>query len=196
MSTFRQTPSQTVGPFFAYGLCPTQYGYDLPSLFTPSTVAPDAAGEHILIVGQVWDGEGKPIADALIEMLHADANGRYVASRAEAEASGFRGFARVGTGTDPQQRFVVETIKPGSTAADSAPHIDIAVLMRGMLLHVFTRLYFDDEAQANACDAVLSLVPEQRRATLVAKREPHASRITYRFDIRMQGPGETVFFDV
>jgi len=196
MPTLKQTPSQTVGPFFAYGLCPTQYSYDLPSLFTPTIADADAAGQHVLIIGQVWDGAGQPIPDALIEMVQADANGRYVATPEAMNASGFRGFARVGTGTDPQHRFIVETIKPGSTAADAAPHIDIIVMMRGVLLHAFTRLYFDDEAEANARDAVLSRIPEQRRATLIARREPGVARAIYRFDIRMQGPDETVFFDL
>jgi protocatechuate 3,4-dioxygenase, alpha subunit len=196
MSSLKQTPSQTVGPFFAYGLCPTQYSYDLPSLFTPAIADVHAAGEHILIVGQVWDGAGKPISDALIEMMQANADGRYVTTPEEIQASGFRGFARVGTGTDPQHRFIVETIKPGSTAADCAPHIDIIVMMRGVLVHAFTRLYFDDEAAANARDTVLNQVPEPRRTTLIARRDPGAARAIYRFDIRMQGPDETVFFDL
>ncbi|MGI4857509.1 MAG: protocatechuate 3,4-dioxygenase subunit alpha [Janthinobacterium lividum] len=196
MTLFKQTPSQTVGPYFAYGLCPEQYNFDLKSLFTPAIADRESAGTHISIVGNVYDGEGKVIGDAVIEMAQADPQGHYVENRDEVQASGFRGFARVGTGTDPQFRFIVDTVKPGSTDATSAPHIDVIVLMRGMLLHVFTRLYFDDEAQANQHDAVLAQVPEERRRTLIARREPHTSQTIYRFDIHLQGPDETVFFDL
>ena len=196
MTALKQTPSQTVGPYFAYGLCPEQYNFDLKSLFTASVADYDAAGEHISIVGQVFDGDGNVIGDAMIEVSQVDSQGRYPASRAEVEASGFRGFARVGTGTDPQKRFIVETIKPGRASADEAPHLNVIVTMRGMLLHTFTRIYFDDEAAANERDAVLGLVPAERRATLIARREPGTSKMVYRFDIRMQGEQETVFFDL
>jgi len=196
MTIYKQTPSQTVGPYFAYGLCPEQYNFDLKSLFTPSIADRESAGQHISIVGQVFDGDEKVIGDAVIEMVQADSTGRYVSSVAEARESGFRGFARVGTGTDPELRYVIDTVKPGSTGADSAPHIDVIVLMRGMLLHAYTRLYFDDEPEANARDDVLALVPAERRSTLVAKREPGTSNSIYRFDIHLQGPKETVFFDL
>jgi protocatechuate 3,4-dioxygenase alpha subunit len=196
MTALKHTPSQTVGPYFAYGLCPEQYNFDLKSLFTASVADYEAAGEHISIVGQVFDGDGNVIGDAMIEVSQVDSQGRYPASRAEVEASGFRGFARVGTGTDPQKRFIVETIKPGRASADEAPHLNVIVTMRGMLLHTFTRIYFDDEAAANERDAVLGLVPAERRATLIARREPGTSKTVYRFDIRMQGEQETVFFDL
>jgi protocatechuate 3,4-dioxygenase alpha subunit len=196
MTTYKQTPSQTVGPYFAYGLCPEQYNFDLKSLFTASIADRESAGQHISIVGQVFDGEEKVIGDAVIEMVQADPAGRYVTTVADARASGFRGFARVGTGTDPELRYVIDTVKPGSTDDDSAPHIDVIVLMRGMLLHAYTRLYFDDETEANARDNVLALVPADRRATLIAKREPGTSNTIYRFDIHLQGPKETVFFDL
>jgi protocatechuate 3,4-dioxygenase alpha subunit len=176
MTALKQTPSQTVGPYFAYGLCPEQYNFDLKSLFTASVADYEAAGEHISIVGQVFDGDGNVIGDAMIEVSQVD--------------------ARVGTGTDPQKRFIVETIKPGRASADEAPHLNVIVTMRGMLLHTFTRIYFDDEAAANERDAVLGLVPAERRATLIARREPGTSKTVYRFDIRMQGEQETVFFDL
>ncbi|HLX01555.1 MAG TPA: protocatechuate 3,4-dioxygenase subunit alpha [Trinickia sp.] len=194
--TLKQTPSQTVGPYFAYGLVPQQYNFDLKSLFTPVLVAPETPGERITIVGQVFDGDGNPVSDALIEVTQADSEGRYPASRADIAANGFRGFGRVGTGTDAQHRFVIETVKPGKTAPDSAPHVNVTVLMRGILLHAFTRIYFDDEAAANAADPVLEAVPANRRATLIARRDAQAGSNVYRFDIRMQGEGETVFFDV
>ncbi|PRE23560.1 protocatechuate 3,4-dioxygenase subunit alpha [Burkholderia multivorans] len=197
MTTLKQTPSQTVGPYFAYGLCPQQYDYDLKSLFTPTLAAPHAEGEHVLLVGQVFDGDGNVVSDAILEFTQVDGASRYPASRDDIAKSGFTGFARVGTGTDPQHRYVVETVKPGRIGADDAPHVNVTVMMRGILTHAFTRLYFDDEAAANANDPVLNAVPAERRATLVAKRDAQPGRpVVYRFDIRMQGPDETVFFDV
>jgi protocatechuate 3,4-dioxygenase alpha subunit len=196
MTALKQTPSQTVGPYFAYGLCPEQYNFDFKSLFTPAVADHEAAGEHITIVGQVFDGDGNVIGDAMLEVSQVDSQGRYPASQAEVETSGFRGFARVGTGTDPQKRFIVETVKPGRASANEAPHLNVIVTMRGMLLHTFTRIYFDDEAAANESDPVLGLVPAERRATLIARRAPGTSKTVYRFDIRMQGEQETVFFDL
>lgn len=195
MTTLKQTPSQTVGPYFAYGLCPQQYDFDLKSLFTPVVADREAAGEHITIVGQVFDGDGKVIGDAMLEVSQVDADGHYPESREEILKTGFRGFARVGTGTDPQKRFVVETVKPGRVSPDEAPHLNVIVTMRGMLLHTFTRIYFEDETQANERDPVLTAVPADRRETLIARREPNTANV-YRFDIYMQGDKETVFFDL
>ncbi|MEX3763892.1 protocatechuate 3,4-dioxygenase subunit alpha [Paraburkholderia phenoliruptrix] len=195
MTTLKQTPSQTVGPYFAYGLCPQQYDFDFKSLFTPVLADREAAGEHITLVGQVFDGDGNAIGDAMLEVSQVDANGRYPESREAILKSGFRGFARVGTGTDPHKRFVVETIKPGRVSADEAPHLNVIVTMRGMLLHTFTRIYFEDEAEANARDPVLTAVPADRRDTLIARRDPNTANV-YRFDIHMQGDKETVFFDL
>ncbi len=191
-----QTPSQTVGPYFAYGLTPQQYNYDYRSIFPPVMVRPDTPGTFIEIIGQVLDGEGKPVDDAMIEIAHADANGKFVTSVEEVEKTGFTGFGRCGTGTDPQNRFCFYTIKPGACAAGEAPYINVIVTMRGMLSHAFTRIYFEDEAAANAQDPVLNSVPAERRDTLIAKREQNGNRIIYRFDIHMQGAKETVFFDV
>ncbi|WP_347558175.1 protocatechuate 3,4-dioxygenase subunit alpha [Robbsia sp. KACC 23696] len=192
----KQTPSQTVGPFFAYGLTPTQYNYGFDSLFTPVIAQPTARGEHITITGQVFDANGAPIVDALLEFLQPDSEGRYIGTPQEASETGFSGFGRVGTGTDPKARYTIETLKPGVATAGDAPHINVIVLMRGVLLHAFTRIYFDDEAAANEKDPVLNMVPAARRATLVAKTEAVSGKKTYRFDIRMQGDGETVFFDL
>jgi protocatechuate 3,4-dioxygenase alpha subunit len=196
MTTLKQTPSQTVGPYFAYGLCPEQYNFDLKSLFTNSVADREAAGEHITVIGQVFDGDGAVIGDAMIEVSQLDSEGRYPQSREEVTKTGFRGFARFGTGTDPHKRFIIDTVKPGRASPDEAPHLNVIVTMRGMLLHTFTRVYFDDEAAANDKDAVLASVPAERRATLIAKRETHGGNTVYRFDIRMQGPNETVFFDL
>ncbi|WP_322105633.1 protocatechuate 3,4-dioxygenase subunit alpha [Paraburkholderia sp. J41] len=192
----KETPSQTVGPYFAYGLCPQQYNFDFKSLFTPDVVEPEAEGEHITLMGRVFDGDGKAVFDAMLEFSQVDANGRFPASREDIAQSGFRGFARVGTGTDPHERFVVRTVKPGRENAGEAPHINVIVMMRGMLTHAFTRIYFDDEAAANAEDAVLCAVPAGRRETLVARRSEQNGNVIYTFDIHMQGARETVFFDV
>ncbi|HEY4805195.1 MAG TPA: protocatechuate 3,4-dioxygenase subunit alpha [Paraburkholderia sp.] len=192
----KETPSQTVGPYFAYGLCPQQYNFDLKSLFTADVVAPETPGEHITLIGRVIDGDGNPVFDAMLEFSQVDANGRYPASREAIAQNGFRGFARVGTGTDPQHRFIVRTVKPGSENAGEAPHLNVIVMMRGMLTHTFTRIYFEDEAAANAADPVLAAVPAARRDTLIARRSEQAGSIVYTFDIRMQGEQETVFFDL
>ena len=193
---FGPTPSQTVGPFFAYGLTARQYSYDFDQPFDAVVALPQAAGEHIVLEGRVLDGDGQPIIDAMVEIGHADAKGQYPANIDAVKASGFRAFGRVGTGTDAQNRFVFRTIKPGAEGPGQAPHINVIVLMRGLLLHAFTRVYFSDEAAANSSDPALGAVPAERRATLVAERRDEGGVPTYRFDIHMQGPKETVFFDV
>ncbi len=190
----KQTPSQTVGPFFAYGLTPEQSGYPFTSLFTPVLAESHAAGTHIQINGRVFDGADKTVPDALIEISHVDATGKPVLSREQAITSGFHGFGRSGTGSTDHS-FAFHTIKPGAVSGE-APHINVIVTMRGMLVHAFTRLYFDDEQAANARDPVLSAVPPERRATLVARRADAPGGLQYLFDIHMQGPQETVFFDL
>ncbi|HYW58155.1 MAG TPA: protocatechuate 3,4-dioxygenase subunit alpha [Polaromonas sp.] len=196
MSKLLQTPSQTVGPFFAYGLTPSQYAYDFKSLFTPVLAQPHAAGEHIRITGQVLDGAGNTIHDAVVEIWQADAAGRFARTGAEVADSGFTGFGRCGTGTFAGHHYVFDTVKPGSVAEGQAPFVAVCVMARGLLVHTFTRIYFDDEANANAADRVLASVPAERRATLIAKRQATGAHVVYRFDIRMQGDQETVFFDV
>jgi protocatechuate 3,4-dioxygenase alpha subunit len=192
-----QTPSQTVGPFFAFGLTAPQYGYAY-NAFASNTLASESdPGERITIAGRVLDGAGEAINDAMIEIWQADAAGRY-AHPADTRASNqrFRGFGRFGTGTDPESRFVFQTIKPGSVDGLQAPHVNVIVFMRGMLSHAYTRLYFSDETEANARDPLLLSVPEERRQTLIARREKTQGAPVYRLDIRMQGDAETVFFDV
>jgi protocatechuate 3,4-dioxygenase, alpha subunit len=192
----KQTPSQTVGPYFAYGLAPEQYGYPMKSIAGGAIAASDTEGERIRIEGHVFDGKGEPVMDALIELWQADARGRY-AHPADKRGSntGFKGFGRFGTGTDPERRFIFDTVKPGRVDATQAPHINVIVLMRGLLVHAYTRIYFADEAAANAADPVLMGVPAERRHTLIAARTSAPGGTVYRFDIRMQGPDETVFFD-
>ena len=193
---FGQTPSQTVGPYFAYGLTASQYGYAFDQPFDAVLALEDAEGERIRLEGRVIDGDGNVIGDALVEISQPDGKGRYPQTIDEAQASGFRGFGRCGTGTESGNRFVFHTVKPGAETAGEAPHINVIVTMRGLLLHTFTRIYFSDEADANAKDAVLQSVPADRRGTLIAERVAQNGAVRYLFDIRMQGDGETVFFDV
>jgi protocatechuate 3,4-dioxygenase alpha subunit len=188
----RQTPSQTLGPFFAYGLTARQYGYDFDQLADGRIARDDTKGTRIRVTGQVFDGAGAPIEDAMVEVWQADADGRYPDAAAFADRHAFHGFGRCGTGADPACRFVFDTIKPGGHDGQ-APHLNVILTMRGLLLHLFTRIYFADEAAANETDPVLALVPEVRRNTLIARLVQPG---LYRFDIRMQGDDETVFFDV
>ena len=194
--TLGQTPSQTVGPYFAYGLTPEQYGYPLKAIAGGRLADDTSEGKRIRIEGQVFDGNGAVVADAMIEIWQADAQGRYAhPADPRGSNSDFRGFGRFGTGTDPKNRFIFDTVKPGAVGDGQAPHINVIVFMRGMLLHTFTRLYFSDETEANASDPVLRTVPDSRRETLIARRQDGPTGTVYRFDIHMQGDAETVFFD-
>ncbi|WP_340119440.1 protocatechuate 3,4-dioxygenase subunit alpha [Pelagibius sp. 7325] len=193
-----QTPSQTVGPYFAYGLTPEQYGYpSLTSIASADLRTPDVEGQRIRIEGRVFDGNGAAVNDAMIEIWQADPEGRY-AHPADARGGNiaFKGFGRCGTGTDPEHRFIFDSVKPGAVDAAQAPHVNVIVFMRGLLSHLYTRLYFADEAEANAKDPVLQSVPAERRDTLIAQHEEAGGVAVYRFDIHMQGARETVFFDV
>jgi protocatechuate 3,4-dioxygenase alpha subunit len=189
------TPSQTVGPYFAIALTPG--GYDWSPTVGNDLVTPDASGERIRIEGRVLDGDGNPVNDAMIEVWQADSAGRYAHpadGRANPNAA-FKGFGR--TGTDESGAYSFETIKPGAVAGPNgtqAPHIVVAVFARGMLRQCYTRLYFSDAK--NDGDPVLRLVPQERRSTLVAQRRDGGGHPTYRFEIRLQGENETVFFDI
>ncbi len=196
MSKLGQTPSQTVGPYFAYGLTPEQYGYEMTSIAGSAMTQSDTEGTRIRIEGRVFDGQGQPVSDAMIEIWQADAAGRYAhpADKRGSNAS-FKGFGRCGTGTDPEKRFWFDTIKPGSVDGQQAPHVNVIVFMRGMLVHAYTRFYFSDENAANMRDPVLQSVPADRRGTLIAERISAPGGLIYRFDIHMQGADETVFFD-
>jgi protocatechuate 3,4-dioxygenase alpha subunit len=211
---FGQTPWQTVGPFFHYGL-PWKGGADLigqsdmgarPDLFPPAHYllnlpAPKAEmqGEVIEITGQVLDGAALPVPDAMIELWQANHAGRY-ASPADPRGElpldpDFTGFGRASTSDTGEFRF--RTIRPGrvpgphQTNAWQAPHIALGVMGRGLLKRLVTRLYFAGDP-ANDEDPILALVPPERRQTLMAQRGADG---TWRFDIRLQGDGETVFFD-
>ena len=193
----KQTPSQTVGPYFAYGLAAPQYGYPFTGLASDQVADELTPGERIRIAGRVIDGAGTAIPDAMIEIWQADSEGRYAhPNDGRASNQRFRGFGRFGTGTDPENRFVFNTIKPGAVDSAQAPHISVIVFMRGLLTHAYTRIYFSDEVEANARDPVLASVPAERRKTLIANRDETSAGTLYHFDIYMQGDDETVFFDV
>ena len=199
----KQTASQTVGPFFLYSLTPELASGIRYTGYTRAVLAGEAtAGEHIVVEGRVLDGEGSPVPDSMVEIWQANAAGRYrhdADDRADVPLDEtFLGFGR--TGTDKDGGFRFHTVKPGPVPgpgnAWQAPHIAVCVFARGMLSHAYTRLYFADEAEANAADPVLGAVEAARRATLIAARIESRGRTVYRFDIRLQGDGETVFFDV
>jgi len=161
-------------------------------------VTPDVSGERIRIEGRIIDGDGHGINDSLVEIWQADSAGRYAhpADRRALPNASFKGFGRCDT--DKNGAYSFETVKPGAVpgpnGAPQAPHIGVIVLSRGMLRHVYTRIYFSDEK--NDPDSILAAVPAERRSTLIAKRAEHNGHAVYTFDIRLQGDGETVFFDI
>ena len=184
------TPSQTVGPYFAMRLPWDQGPY----------VVPEGTPGAITIFGRLYDGAGEAIPDGLIETWQASPDGRFAhpddpRGPVPGGDKDFRGFGRVPTGRDGSFRIV--TRKPGALPAGGgrieAPHIDVSVFARGMLDRSVTRIYFPDEEAANAADPVLQAVPEDRRATLIAVPVQEG---LLQFDIYMQGPAETVFFDL
>lgn len=191
----RQTPSQTVGPFFAYSLAAEQYGYDYNSLVNHLLIDADTEAERITIAGKIYDGDGKSVPDALIEFWQADEKGQYRSLPVGKKNDGFTGFGRLGTGTDAEHRFVFTTIKPGSPGEGQAPHINVILFMRGSLHQLYTRLYFSDEEEANAKDSLLNAIPKERRKTVIAQRKDFSGVKAYQFDIYLQGDNETVFFD-
>lgn len=200
------TPSQTVGPFFAYGLAPKgrcewdpNGHYSWKETVGDNLVTPDATGDRIRIEGTVFDGDGQPINDAMIEIWQADAQGRYANPRDTRTLpnSKFTGFGR--SATDKNGVYSFDTIRPGVVPGPGgkpqAPHIVVCIFSRGMLRQIYTRLYFSDEA-ANAADPILGMIPADRRGTLIAHKDASGGKSVYRFDIRVQGENETVFFDI
>jgi protocatechuate 3,4-dioxygenase alpha subunit len=210
----RQTPWQTVGPFFHYAL-PWRGGADLVGGEGDLGARPDlvpeghdllgpargdnvaAKGVPIDIAGVVYDGDGQPVPDAMVEIWQADPHGRYASDedvRSEPPLDGtFLGFGR--SSTSPEGEFRFRTLRPGRVPGPGnslqAPHIAVGVLGRGLMKRLVTRLYFDDEP-SNAEDPILALAPVERRDTLIA----HRAGAVWRFDIHLQGERETVFFDI
>jgi protocatechuate 3,4-dioxygenase, alpha subunit len=196
MEKLRTTPSQTVGPFFAYSLTAEQYGYDFNSLINDTLTDVNTEGVRIFITGRILDGKGNTVNDAMIELWQADPKGQYRLTAINHKNDGFTGFGRLGTGTNDEHRFTFSTLKPASIGEGEAPHINVILFMRGSLHHLYTRLYFSDEAKANAKDPLLKAMKANRRNTLIAQRKDVNGQIFYTFDIKIQGEGETVFFDV
>jgi protocatechuate 3,4-dioxygenase alpha subunit len=185
--SFQSTPWQTVGPYYRLGLEP---------LYRTAIAGDGAVGERVQVQGQVFDGVGVPVSDAVLEIWQADAQGIYAHHedpRAGDHDPAFTGWGRVPT--DDQGRFAFSTIKPGRVPGPrgepQAPHLMVLVFMRGLLRAASARLYFSDET-ANADDPILALVPADRRATLVAQAQGTGQ---YHWDVHMQGDQETVFFD-
>src|SRR3954468_8936356 len=201
MPTRGPTPSQTVGPFFALGLGPG---------WTDLTEGA-GGGDRIVIEGQIIDGDGRPVPDALLEIWQADPQGRYPDPADPPQSPRFRGFGRALTDSRGAYRFT--TVKPGRVegpaGALQAPHLNLILFARGLLRHLTTRIYFADDP-SNDADPILAAVPDPAaRRTLLATRQggpaadpsqprqpgsPEAA--TYRFDVILQGEGETAFFDV
>ena len=202
----RETASQTAGPYVHIGLAPQQAGFDIfENNFGSNLVDAKTRGERIRIEGRVFDGIGTVLKDILIEIWQANADGRYAhpadGRGGKAIDKHFRGWGRACTDFDTGV-YGFDTIKPGSVIGRNgramAPHINVWIVGRGINLGLSTRLYFSDEAKANAADPVINLIEwEARRATLIAQREDRKKGPpVYRFDIRLQGDGETVFFDI
>ena len=200
----KETASQTAGPYVHIGLAPGAAGFDIYRNELGHDIAgPHAAGERIRIEGVVLDGTGAPVKDVLIEIWQADANGIHAHPgdpRSAEVAPGFRGWGRVITDFDTGL-WGFDTVKPGPVAGRDgrlmAPHISLWIVARGINIGLSTRLYFSDETAANAADPVLALIEQvHRRQTLIASLSLRDGKPLYRFDIRLQGDGETVFLDI
>ncbi|WP_279482979.1 protocatechuate 3,4-dioxygenase subunit alpha [Aureimonas sp. SK2] len=200
----KESPSQTAGPYVHIGTNPNWveitgvYKDDLGLVL----VGPETKGERVIIEGTVTDGAGAPVRDALIEIWQADAQGLHnsaAETRGRADPA-FAGWARQPV-SDRDGSFRFETIRPGSVpwpdGRPQAPHVTVWIVARGINLGLHTRLYFGDEAEANASDPLLNRIPEPaRRATLVAPRSTRDGLPVFTFDIRLQGEAETVFLDM
>ena len=199
-----ETPSQTGGPYVHIGLLPKQANIEVfENNFNNQLVKENTLGERIRLEGQVFDGLGLPLRDVLIEIWQADANGVYPSAadiQGKVVDPNFLGWGR--TGADFETGFwSFNTIKPGAVpgrkGTTQAPHIALIIFARGINIGLNTRVYFDDEAEANAQDPVLKGIEwAPRRQTLIAKREERDGEVVYRFDIRIQGEDETVFLDI
>ncbi len=199
-----ETASQTAGPYVHIGLIPHQAGFDIfQSDFSNVLAGPQTQGERIRIEGRVLDGLGTPCRDILLEIWQANAAGRYrhpADTQDKALDPSFRGWGRTGTDFETGL-WCFETVKPGPVIGrrgfkDMAPHVNLWLVSRGINIGLSTRIYFADEP-ANAEDPVLRMIdPAVRRETLLARREERDGAVVYVFDVRLQGDGETVFFDV
>jgi protocatechuate 3,4-dioxygenase, alpha subunit len=204
LSYLKETGSQTAGPYVHIGLIPHMAGVDIfEKNFGHVLVGPNTKGERITLEGRVLDGTGTPLRDVLLEIWQANAAGRYnhPADRsAGAAEEDFRGWGRAGS--DFESGLIsFETVKPGATTDKAgrrcAPHVNVWIVARGINIGLNTRIYFSDEEAANAADPVLNLIEQpMRRSTLIARRSERGGKAVYSFTINLQGPDETVFFDV
>ncbi len=195
LNYLKETASQTAGPYVHIGLAPGDAGFNIyANELGRDIIGPNAKGTRIKVTGTVRDGTGAPVKDVLIEVWQANAAGVYP-GKGDVE-DGFRGWGRVISDFETGE-FTFETIKPGAVKNQNnqimAPHLNLWLVARGINVGLNTRMYFGDEAKANAADPVLNLIEQtQRRDTLIAR----ADRTNYHFDISLQGDEETVFFDV
>ena len=185
----KETPSQTAGPYVHIGAYPAAAGLPARSQ-TPPNVAfgADAKGTRIRIEGTVRDGAGGLVTDAMLELWQADSDGKF----ARANANGFgRSITDFATG-----EYWFDTVKPGAAKPGEAPFVTLLIFARGINIHLRTRMYFEDEAAANAADPGLKAVGDPRlQATLIGRKTTREGASVYRFDIVLQGENETVFFD-
>ncbi|MEP1327029.1 protocatechuate 3,4-dioxygenase subunit alpha [Pseudophaeobacter sp.] len=207
LNYLKETPSQTAGPYVHIGLAPGAAGFEIYDQELGHDIAgPNAAGERIRVEGLVIDGIGSPVKDVLLEAWQANANGVYAhpehagPDHTHTVDEGFRGWGRVITDFDSGE-WAFDTVKPGPVMGRNgqmmAPHINLWIVARGINVGLNTRIYFEDEAEANTADPIINLIEwEKRRATLIAKRDMRDGKVVYRFDIRLQGEDETVFFDI
>ncbi|QIM49811.1 protocatechuate 3,4-dioxygenase subunit alpha [Pusillimonas sp. DMV24BSW_D] len=200
----KETASQTAGPYVHIGLAPKQAGFDIfENNFGNVLVTPETKGERIRVEGRVFDGSGAIVKDVLLECWQANAAGRYnhPADKQESKPIDptFRGWGRACSDFESGV-YHFDTIKPGSVTGrhgkPMAPHINLWIVARGINIGLQTRMYFSDEADANAADPILNGIEwVERRKTLVAQRNEKNGQVVYTFDIYLQGPNETVFLD-
>ena len=198
----KESASQTAGPYVHIGLAPGAAGFDIyRQELGHDITGPNANGERIRVEGVVIDGMGAPIKDVLLEVWQANSQGHYAHPEGGGPVEdGFRGWGRVISDFDTGE-WGFETVKPGPTRGRNvgiqAPHLNLWIVARGINIGLNTRMYFEDEGEANALDPVLKIIEwENRRGTLIAKLTERDGMPVYRFDIRLQGVDETVFFDV
>jgi protocatechuate 3,4-dioxygenase, alpha subunit len=185
--SLRASTSQTIGPYLRIGL---------EWMVIEELAPPGVAGERVRIEGRVFDADGNPVNDAAVEIWQANSHGKYASpedSQEKPVEAGFRGYGR--SLTDDAGAFRFRTVKPGRVPGPDgrpqAPHLTVIIFMRGLLKQLHTRMYFPDDP-ANAADAVLSLVPAERRSTLLAKQRGEGA---LEWNVVLQGKNETVFFD-
>lgn len=198
----KESPSQTAGPYVHIGLSPGAAGFDIyRQELGHDITGPNAKGEKIRVEGRVIDGTGAPIKDVLLEIWQANADGHYAHPEGGGPVEdGFRGWGRVISDFETGE-WGFDTVKPGKTrgrnVGTQAPHLNFWIVARGINIGLNTRMYFADETDANAADPVLNLIEWQnRRGTLIAERSERDGTPVYRFEIRLQGDDETVFFDI